>query len=249
MRKPRSFLKWSKPASLEFRNVRFRYSKTKGDRWILDDVSFTLPAGKKLAIVGSTGAGKSTIARLSRFFLFENAAIQRAEICIFVMEHPIHVSYVPICSSVYRFYDVQEGQILLDGIDISKIRQYSLRSRIAIVPQDTVLFNDTLAYNIAYGRAGLLQKRKMNDHRQDEAQESHPRRRSQFSEGNILLSSVLAVSRFSFSRCVLPSPRGQRCAAVHILQMPGSLRRRSSGSRVWRKGSWTSTRYRAMTHP
>lgn len=76
----------------------------------------------------------------------------------------------PSAPAVYRFYEIQEGQILIDGVDIAGVRQHSLRSRIAIVPQDTVLFNDTLAYNIAYGRAGLAW-----DRRQQAKQRSHPR--------------------------------------------------------------------------
>ena len=52
---------------------------------------------------------------------------------------------------LYRFYDIEEGQILIDGIDIKSLRKTDLRSKIAIVPQDCVLFNDTIKYNIAYG--------------------------------------------------------------------------------------------------
>src|SRR3546814_16332272 len=81
-----------------------------------------MPAGKTLAIVVPSGAGKSTIARL-----------------------------------LFRFYDVQSGRILIDGQDIAKVTKASLREQIGIVPQDTVLFNDTIGYNIAYGRAGASQ--------------------------------------------------------------------------------------------
>ena len=83
---------------------------------VLHNVSFTVPAGKSVAIVGATGSGKSTCMRL-----------------------------------LYRFYELQEGQILIDGIDIKKMKINDLRSSIAIVPQDCVLFNDTALYNIAYG--------------------------------------------------------------------------------------------------
>ena len=87
------------------------------DRPILDDVSFTIPAGQRLAVVGPSGAGKSTLARL-----------------------------------LFRFYDVNKGRILIDGQDIRSVTQQSLRAAIGIVPQDTVLFNDSLRYNIGYAR-------------------------------------------------------------------------------------------------
>jgi len=97
------------------------------DRPILQGLSFEIPAGKTVAVVGSSGAGKSTLARL-----------------------------------MYRFYDVPTGQassgrITIDGQDIRGVTQSSLRRAIGIVPQDTVLFNDTVAYNIAYGRPGSTQ--------------------------------------------------------------------------------------------
>jgi ATP-binding cassette, subfamily B, heavy metal transporter len=101
---------------VRFEDVHFGYEP---DRTILDGLSFTVPSGATLAIVGSSGAGKSTIARL-----------------------------------LYRFYDLQAGRILIDGQDIASITQSSLRANIGIVPQDTVLFNDTIGYNIGYGREG-----------------------------------------------------------------------------------------------
>ena len=102
-----------------FDNVHFGYGP---DREILKGVSFRVPAGKSLAIVGPTGAGKSTINRL-----------------------------------LFRFYDVTGGRILIDGHDLRDITQDSLRATIGVVPQDTVLFNDTIRYNIAYGRPGATQ--------------------------------------------------------------------------------------------
>ncbi|WBV43923.1 ABC transporter ATP-binding protein/permease [Pseudoroseomonas cervicalis] len=102
------------PGELVFEDVRFGY---RPDRTILKGVSFTVPAGRTLAIVGPTGAGKSTISRL-----------------------------------LFRFYDPQSGRILLDGQPIGAVTQESLRQAIGVVPQDTVLFNDTIRYNIAYGR-------------------------------------------------------------------------------------------------
>ena len=100
-------------AEIVFQDVVFGYDSR---RPILKGVSFTVPAGKTVAIVGSTGAGKSTIARL-----------------------------------LFRFYDVTSGHIFIDGQDISKVTQHSLRDAIGVVPQDTNLFNNTLYYNIAYG--------------------------------------------------------------------------------------------------
>jgi len=97
-----------------FEQVNFGYQP---DRQILFDVSFTVPPGRKLAVVGASGAGKSTLARL-----------------------------------LFRFYDVTGGRILIDGQDIRAATQHSLRAAIGIVPQDTVLFNDTLYYNLAYAR-------------------------------------------------------------------------------------------------
>jgi len=103
-------------AEVRFEQVSFSYAP---DRQILFDVSFTIPAGHKVAVVGSSGAGKSTLSRL-----------------------------------LFRFYDAQQGQILVNGQDIRGVTQTSLRAAIGIVPQDTVLFNDTIYYNIAYGKPG-----------------------------------------------------------------------------------------------
>ena len=101
---------------IRFEDVTFHYDP---DRPILKGVSFEVPAGKTLAIVGPTGAGKSTISRL-----------------------------------LFRFYDVTGGRITIDGQDMRDVTQESLRSAIGMVPQDTVLFNDTIGYNIEYGRPG-----------------------------------------------------------------------------------------------
>ncbi len=107
------------PPVIVFENVRFGYQP---EREILRGISFTVPAGGKVAIVGPTGAGKSTISRL-----------------------------------LFRFYDVTAGRILIDGMDLRHIVQKSLRAAIGVVPQDTVLFNDTIGYNIAYGEPGASQ--------------------------------------------------------------------------------------------
>ena len=105
--------------AVAFHNVRFGYNPNRG---ILKGVSFEAPSGTKIAIVGPTGAGKSTISRL-----------------------------------MFRFYDVTSGAVTIDGVDVRDITQNSLRAAIGVVPQDTVLFNDTIAYNIAYGRPGATQ--------------------------------------------------------------------------------------------
>jgi len=102
------------PPSVHFEHVHFAYEQ---NRVILQDVSFTIPAGKTVAIVGPSGSGKSTLARL-----------------------------------LFRFYDAQQGVVRIDGHPLNHLTQKSVRQAIGIVPQDTVLFNDTVYYNIAYGR-------------------------------------------------------------------------------------------------
>ncbi len=112
------------PPSVKFENVNFAYE---ADRPILHGVSFEIPAGKTVAVVGASGSGKSTLARL-----------------------------------LFRFYDigipgvpsVDGGSIQINGQDLRQVTQASLRASIGIVPQDTVLFNDTVEYNIAYGKPG-----------------------------------------------------------------------------------------------
>ena len=106
-------------ASVAFHGVHFGYEP---NREILHGVSFEVAAGRKLAIVGPTGAGKSTISRL-----------------------------------LFRFYDAWGGSVEVDGVDVRDLSQASLRAAIGVVPQDTVLFNDTIRYNIAYGRPGASQ--------------------------------------------------------------------------------------------
>ncbi|WP_227269770.1 ABCB family ABC transporter ATP-binding protein/permease [Roseobacter weihaiensis] len=101
---------------IELDDVHFGYS---ADRAILRGVSITAESGQMVAIVGSTGSGKSTIGRL-----------------------------------LFRFYDVGQGALRIDGQDVRQITQDSLHAAIGVVPQDTVLFNDTIRYNIAYGKEG-----------------------------------------------------------------------------------------------
>ncbi|XP_066996490.2 ATP-binding cassette sub-family B member 6 [Anabrus simplex] len=98
---------------IQFNDVTFSYVP---DRIVLNKISFSVPAGHTVALVGPSGSGKSTIVRL-----------------------------------LFRFYDVSSGSITVDGQDISKVTQESLRGAIGVVPQDTVLFNNTIRFNIKYG--------------------------------------------------------------------------------------------------
>ena len=100
-------------AEIVFKNIFFGYENK---RKIIKNISFSIPEGKSLAIVGPTGAGKSTISKL-----------------------------------LFRFYDPDSGEILINKKNIKKYKQNSLRQMIGVVPQDTVLFNDTIFYNISYG--------------------------------------------------------------------------------------------------
>jgi ATP-binding cassette, subfamily B, heavy metal transporter len=100
---------------ITFDAVRFNYEP---ERDILQGISFRVGPGERVALVGTSGSGKSTIGRL-----------------------------------LFRFYDIQSGAITIDGQDIRSVTQTSLHQAIGVVPQDTVLFNDTILYNIAYGRA------------------------------------------------------------------------------------------------
>jgi ATP-binding cassette subfamily B protein len=102
-----------KNATIEFKNVSFSYND---NQQVLKNVSFSAEKGQKIAIVGKSGAGKSTIAKL-----------------------------------LFRFFDINSGEILIDNQNISKVSQLSLRTHISVVPQDTLLFNDTILNNIKYG--------------------------------------------------------------------------------------------------
>ncbi|MDA7444933.1 ABC transporter ATP-binding protein/permease [Candidatus Pelagibacter ubique] len=111
----------SNDAEIRFENISFDYDIR---RTIIKNISFTVPNGKKVAIVGPTGAGKSTISRL-----------------------------------LFKFYDPKEGNIFINNTNVNKISQNSLRKIIGVVPQDTVLFNDTIYYNIAYGNTGATKEK------------------------------------------------------------------------------------------
>ncbi len=106
---------------VEFKNVTFTYPGR--DIPALREISFSLPEGKTVALVGRSGSGKSTIANL-----------------------------------LTRFYDIQEGQILMDGHDLREYTLSSLRDQVALVSQNVHLFNDTIANNIAYARTDIYSR-------------------------------------------------------------------------------------------
>jgi len=107
------------PPEIEFRNVSFHYTETKP---VLENINFVIKSGTVTAVVGATGCGKSTLAKL-----------------------------------LFRFFDVTEGGILINGHNVKTCTKNSYRSKIGVVPQDTVLFNDTIRYNVSYGRIGATQ--------------------------------------------------------------------------------------------
>ncbi|MFO1069278.1 MAG: ABC transporter ATP-binding protein/permease [Geminicoccaceae bacterium] len=107
------------PGAVAFENVAFAYAR---ERPILAGIDLSVAPGRTVAVVGPTGAGKSTIARL-----------------------------------LFRFYDPTGGRVTVDGHDIREVTQASLRASMAVVPQDTVLFNETIGYNIGFGRPDASQ--------------------------------------------------------------------------------------------
>ena len=102
--------------SLEFKNLWFAYEN---EKYVLKDISFRVPPGKMIAIVGPTGAGKTTMVNL-----------------------------------LARLYEIEKGEVLIDGIDIRKVKKESLRSIIGVVLQDTYLFSESVRENIRYGKLG-----------------------------------------------------------------------------------------------
>lgn len=123
-----------KSGEIVFKDVHFGYSDESS---ILKGVSFTVPAGQKVAVVGSSGGGKSTLLRL-----------------------------------LYRFYDTDKGSVSVDGQDLRNVTIDSLRKSIGVVPQDLVLFNESIFYNIRYGNPSATEEevyeaaRKANVHEQ-----------------------------------------------------------------------------------
>ena len=105
--------------SIEFKNVSFRYE----ERWVLKDINFTIGKGQKVALVGETGSGKSTIADL-----------------------------------IPRFYDVQQGEIRIDDLNIKDLKVESIIQHMGIVTQEAILFNDTIYNNIAFATEGASQE-------------------------------------------------------------------------------------------
>ena len=103
---------------VELRHVSFSY---RGDRRVLHDVSLVIQPGQTVALVGPTGAGKTSIANL-----------------------------------VARFYDVTDGAVLIDGLDVRQVTQHSLRRQMGLVPQEPFLFPGTIADNIRFGRPNAL---------------------------------------------------------------------------------------------
>ncbi len=112
---------------IEFRNVWFAYTKDETGEdwdWVLEDVSFRASPGERLAIVGHTGAGKTTLINL-----------------------------------LMRFYEPQKGEILFDGVPLSRVPQQELRERIGLVLQDVFLFSRNVEYNIRLGREDISDER------------------------------------------------------------------------------------------
>ena len=103
---------------VSFKDVHFSYAEDEPE--VLSGVTFTIERGKVVAVVGESGAGKSTIADL-----------------------------------IPRFFEVTKGAVEIDGHDVRRVQKRSLRDLMGIVPQETILFNDTIASNIAYGQSGI----------------------------------------------------------------------------------------------
>ncbi|CAK9142345.1 unnamed protein product [Ilex paraguariensis] len=132
--------------SIQFDNVHFSYIR---ERKILDGMSLLIPAGKSVAIVGTGGSGKSTILRLLfRFFDTDSGHVRRDASLI-------HLCLLAIIMAISNW---PSPVIRIDGQDIRKVTLESLRKPIGVVPQDTVLFNDTIFHYIHYGRLSAMEE-------------------------------------------------------------------------------------------
>jgi ABC-type multidrug transport system fused ATPase/permease subunit len=112
--------------AIEFKNVGFAYEEDagKGPRWVLKDLSFSLRPGERVAVVGPTGAGKTSLINV-----------------------------------LYRFYPMQEGQILLDGVPIHAMRRTDFRRKMSLVPQDPFLFSGSLLENLRLSDASIAREK------------------------------------------------------------------------------------------
>lgn len=175
-------LEW-KGGNIHFEDVHFSYPSNP-TRPILNGLTFDIPQGKKIAIVGSSGSGKSTIYRL-----------------------------------LYRFYGVNSGKILIDGQDVEGLTLKSIREKISVVPQDTVLFNDTLGYNIHYGNLAAPKEKVMEVARLaklDSLIERLPHGLDTMVGERGLKLSGGEKQRVAFSRCLLKDAPIVMLDEVHI---------------------------------
>ena len=209
---------------IRFEHASFHYD---ANRKILHDVDFEIPAGHKVAVVGSSGAGKSTLARL-----------------------------------LFRFYDVSDGRILIDGQDIREVSQLSLRKAIGIVPQDTVLFNDSIYYNILYGRPDATREEVITAakaaHIHDFVESLPEKYDAIVGERGLKLSGG-EKQRVAIARTLLKNPpilvfdeatsaldsKTERAIQAELLRLPPTTRHSSSPTDF--RPSWTPTRSSSWT--